>query len=330
MDTARARSTGGAAAALTISAADLDGMRRLAAAPPRAPVSAADEAERARRDALRAASAARAEAWPNTLLGLRRQKAADRAARLAAAEDAALKLDAETQEARLNERLKVLRAANAYFEGQSDKVKALRNFRQRVDDAESNAANGALRAARAAALAGADAEFFAEKEAERAAGEAADAARRAGAKERARVVAAELTAQVKGAIARRRDENEAERLRGLAVAADAKAQAEEERAAAAAKVAAAAASQRAFAAETAADIARRAARADENIALEEIVAAQVAKKEWTTRTIAGVLARQREEKEEKARVITGLVRPPAKRPRARPRPRAPAPRAPAP
>jgi len=291
---------------MTISSNELSAMKRMAAAG--IAVTESEDRDASTRASRKAASIARSSAWPNTLEGLRRRKDEERLARAAAAEAAAAELDREAADARLAERLSVLQTANAYFEGQSDKVKALRNFRQRVADRESNTAAMDLRARRKEALAGVDRDFFEFEKGEREAGDARDAEKKANARARAAEIAAGLTAQVKGCIQRRADDNAAEDVRAAQVKADANAMAADERAALARKAAAAAAGKLKFAADNAAERAGRAARADDGAALTLVVAAQVAEQDAKKAIVAGVLARIKAEGEAKADIITGLVR----------------------
>ena len=297
------------AAAITISAADLQAIQRVAAAPGHGDGgSSGDLSEAALRASRAAASAARAAQWPNTLAGLRRRKDAARSEAAAAREAEAVALDAVMAEERLGERLAILRAANAYFAGQSDKVKALRSYQQRQMDLESNQANAAVRARRAAGEAAAVAEHHSALMAGVAAGEAEEAARRASARERARGVAEGLTAQVRAAYAARAEAGRAEAQRAQEVLADARLQEEEAAAAAAARVRAASEATHAFARDNARLAASRADAGRAEAAVDARVQAEVQRQEAKAATIAGVLAAQKEEAQRKAKVISDLVR----------------------
>ena len=293
---------------LVITSNELDEMRRLVGVVGSgAGASAAESKDALLRATRKAASAARSAAWPNTLEGLRRRKVEERAARDVASEAAAVELDREAADARLMERLAVLRAANAYFEGQSDKVKALRNFRQRVADKESDTAATTLRKRREAALKGDEADFVAFQTAQKNAGDAIEAAKTASARVRAGEIAAGLTLQVRGVIQRRADDNAAEDARALLVKADSERLAGEERAALARKAAIIAAGKLKFAADNAMERAARANAADEGAALTIVVAAQVAQQEAQKALVKGILARQKAEREAHADIITGIV-----------------------
>ena len=297
------------ASAVTISLHDLQALQRIASVPGHGDGgTGGDRAQAALAAQRKAASAARAAQWPNTLAGLRRRKEEAKSAALAAKEAADLELDAVMAEERLGERLSILRAANAFFAGQSDKVKALRNYQQRQMDLETNQANARVRARRAAGEQEETAAFHDSVMAQVAEGEAGEAGRRAAQRERARGVAEGLHAQVREAYAKRATENRAEVLRGLEVAADAKRMEEEAAAALAAKARQAALATRAFAADNARLAASRTDARAAEAAVDERVQHEVLRQEDKVSKIQGVLAAHREEAQRKARIISELVR----------------------
>ena len=292
---------------LTLTASELASLRRLAEAPVFTSTSAAEQAAAAQRAARKAASKARSAQWPNTLEALRARKEEARAAQAAEAEAAGAALDAEIEDERLQERLRVLRAANDYFAGQSDKVKALRNFRQLQDDREATAAGTALKQRRAAQDASTEAAFVASKLQELQAADAQEAFMRQGARAHSKVVAQELTAQVHAAVSAKLKHTAEEYERGRAIAADTAAMEAAELAALVAKRAAAAASTKAFALENVRMAASRASAADADKELSAFVAAQVAAKEAQGAQIKSIMERQRVEGAKKAQMVAELV-----------------------
>lgn len=115
--------------AIVISSSELDSIRRQAFMEGLKPVNRADESESQLKEARKTASKARAEKWPNTLAGARAAKDQARRNERAAKEAALVELDEMEENLRLQERLTVIRKANDYYSKQSDRMKALENYR---------------------------------------------------------------------------------------------------------------------------------------------------------------------------------------------------------
>lgn len=298
------------AASITLSASDLLDIRRVANA--RGGTndggSRADLAEQALRQSRRAASQAKSSLWPNTLAGMRRRKEEAKALALARAEEEAQALDAVMAEERLRERMAILRSANEYFSGQSDKVKALRNYQQRQADREANEANAALRARRSAAERAMEEQYHDTLMAEVAAGEAADAGGRAAMRVKSKVVAADLRVQVREAYQRKMEEQREEAERAAAIVADIQAQEREAEAGVRHRREHAAAATKAFALE---NIRMAQTRMDVGKAEGELdarVAGEKARQEGRVAQIKSILDTHQVEAQRKAKVISDLVR----------------------
>ena len=297
------------AAPITISLQDLNAIKRVAAAPGTSDGgSRGDFAEAALKQSRSAASAARAAQWNNTLAGLRRRKDAARAAAVEAAEKEAQELDAVMAEDRLAERLTILKAANAYFAGQSDKVKALRSYQQRVMDVETNKANAALVHRRKAAYAEETAAYHDFMMAQVAEGDAKDAGGRDALRAKAKVVAADLTRQVREVLVVRQERRKEEWERGQEIIRDTLRMEEEAAAALVGKARAAAAATKAFAADNIRLAASRADAGKVEADLDARVLGEVERHEAKVAKIQGILAAQQAEANRKAKVISDLVR----------------------
>jgi len=297
------------AAPLTLSASELSSIKRLAYAVggTNDGGSRADLSEAALKETRREASRARASQWPNTLAGLRRRKEEAKQQRLEKAEEEALELDKVMAEERLSERLTIIRAANDYFAGQSDKVKALRNYQQQQADRESNEANISLRARRSAAESAVDNLYHEKMMAEVAAGEKKDAGGRAVLRAKAKFVAADIKEQVKAVFVKKIAEKKEEEDAAMALLADIEAQEREAAAAVVAKRQHAAAATKAFALENIKMAASRTDAKKEEADLDARVAAEAARNERRTATIKSIISGQHKEAERKAKVISDLV-----------------------
>jgi hypothetical protein len=122
-----------APAAITISSDDLFNMRRLADAPVWTR-SVAEEREANLRETRHQASKERASRWPNTLEGLRKRKDKDRLDRAAETEAKYKILDAEDAARREAERQAILNKAKDFMEEQKEKIKVVKNYRQKSHD----------------------------------------------------------------------------------------------------------------------------------------------------------------------------------------------------
>ena len=296
------------AAPIQISLEELQSIRRMASAPGHSSGgSSSDLGEAALRAERRARSVARSSQWPNTLAGLRRGKEAAKAASQAAADREAEAMDAAIAEERLAERLSILKAANAYFAGQSDKVKALRTFQQRRQDMEANQANAQLRARRAGEEAAEDSAYHHSIMAQVAEGDASEAHGRATQRVRAREVAEGLTAQVREAYAARARESQAEVERAQEVVRDAVRMQAEAEAAAQDKLRHVAQANREFAAENARLAAMRLDAGAAEAVVDGRVLQETRRQEDKVAKIKGILAAQKTEADRKAKVISDLV-----------------------
>ncbi len=92
-------------------------------------LSIAEEAEQQLRASRREASQARSGKWPNTLVAARARKTQARLDERDAREHAAQELDAIEEDVLRQERLGHIRRANEYYSQQSDRMKALENYR---------------------------------------------------------------------------------------------------------------------------------------------------------------------------------------------------------
>lgn len=132
-----------ASAAVTISATAFDEIRRAAfSSDVLQSKSRADEEYAALKAARREASHARSSKWPNTLTAQRAKKTQTRQDERDGKEDAQLELDAIEENLRLQERLAVIRKANEYYSTQSDRMKALENYRCVAARVQSSAVTG--------------------------------------------------------------------------------------------------------------------------------------------------------------------------------------------
>ena len=122
-----------APAAITISSDDLFNMRRLADAPVWTR-SVAEEKEANLRETRHQASKERASRWPNTLDGLRKRKDKERLDRAVETEARYQILDAEDAARREAERQAILNKAKDFMEEQKEKIKVVKNYRQKSHD----------------------------------------------------------------------------------------------------------------------------------------------------------------------------------------------------
>jgi len=264
-----------------------------------------DAAARVHRKEL---SATRTAQFPNTLAALRRRKQHAREERLAVEEEARCKVDAEEDELRQAERLRILEAAHRKLVDNTDKMKLLRSHRLASYVADVREGQVALAERRRAVAKGAEEEEFRAllgtiKEAE--ARERAEVEARAAQR---RAVAVGQKLQLADFLRRRMEEGEAYRAEGRRIAEKAAADAYADEAERERRRAAVVAANREMAEVNAQLMRLKDEGRKEAAREEERLEAYLAAKQREAETKAAIVRGKQEEAARKARIIAEKVR----------------------